>query len=223
MEERTTEQLVQGMDAMHARTCGAQRQLLQLIVHADRAEVWRDSGARDLAHWISMRYGISGWKANRWIGAAHALEELPRIAQALSSGELGIDKVVELARFATPQTEAGLICWARGVSAACIRRRADLDARPSEEEAQAAERARFVSWWYSDQGRRFGLQAELPASQGAVVARAVERLAHTLPVMPGRTPTTRTPGGPMPLWPCARPGSPRTPTPTGPRWWSTPA
>ena len=132
-----------------------------------------------------MRYGISGWMASRWIGAAHALEKLPRIAQALSSGVLGIDKVVELARFATPQTEARLIPWARGVSAACIRRRADLDARPSEEKALAAERARFVSWWYSDQGRRFGLAAELPASQGAVVARAVERLARTLPVMPG--------------------------------------
>jgi hypothetical protein len=145
MEGNTTEQLVQDMDAMHARTCSAQRQLLQLIVHADRAEIWRDRGARDLAHWISMRYGVSGWKANRWIGAAHALEKLPRIAQALFSGELGIDKVVELARFATPQTEARLIFWARGVSAACIRRRADLDARRSEEEALAAERARFVS------------------------------------------------------------------------------
>jgi hypothetical protein len=42
-----------------------------------------------------------------------------------------------------------------------------------------------LSWWYTDDGRRFGLQAELPAAQGAVVARALERLADSLPVMPG--------------------------------------
>ena len=30
-----------------------------------------------MAHWLKMRYGISDWKARRWIAAAHALESLP--------------------------------------------------------------------------------------------------------------------------------------------------
>ena len=30
-----------------------------------------------------------------------------------------------------------------------------------------------------------GLMAELPAAQGAVVVKALDRLAHTIPVMPG--------------------------------------
>jgi hypothetical protein len=93
--------------------------------------------------------------------------------------------VVELTRFATPETEERLIHWASGVSGACIRRRADLASRPCAEEARDAEAARFLSWWYLDEGKRLGLEAELPASQGAVVARALDRLAHTLPVMPG--------------------------------------
>ena len=42
-----------------------------------------------------------------------------------------------------------------------------------------------MAWWYYDDGRRFGLQADLPAADGAVVARAIERLARTIPVMPG--------------------------------------
>jgi hypothetical protein len=185
MGESTTDQLIQGLDALHVRVSGAQRRLFTLIAEADRREAWRDAGARDMAHWLSMRYGISWWKANRWIRAAHALEGLPGIAEAFSSGDLSIDKVVELTRFATAETEQRLIRWAMGVSAAGIRRRADLAARPSEEEARAAERDRFVSWWYLDEGRRLGLEAELPASQGAVVARALDRMAHTLPVMPG--------------------------------------
>ena len=72
-------------------------------------ELWREDGARDLAHWMSMRYGISEWKARRWVAAAHALERLPRLAEALACGRLGMDKVVELARFATPDDESGLI------------------------------------------------------------------------------------------------------------------
>ena len=83
--------------------------MLHLIADADRAEIWRDCGARDTAHWLTIRYGISQWKARRWIGAAHALENLPLIAEALEQGGLGIDKVVELTRFATPKTEARLI------------------------------------------------------------------------------------------------------------------
>jgi hypothetical protein len=92
---------------------------------------------------------------------------------------------VELTRFATPETETGLLRWAQGVSVACIRRKGDLSLRPSIEEDREAERSRSLSWWYTEEGRRFGLQAELPAAQGAVVAKALNRLAESLPVMPG--------------------------------------
>jgi hypothetical protein len=96
-----------------------------------------------------------------------------------------VDKVVELARFATPETEAGLLPWARDVSSWCVRRRADLAVRQAIQEVQDADRARSLTWWYLDDGRRFGLEAELPAAQGALVARALGRLADQLPVMPG--------------------------------------
>ncbi|MBI2237948.1 MAG: DUF222 domain-containing protein [Actinobacteria bacterium] len=185
LDDASNEALIEGIDAFHRRISGAQRGLFLLIAEADRRGVWRNSGARDMAHWLSIRHGISEWKARRWIVAAHALEGLPLLSEAFCSGELGIDKVVELARFATPLTEGRLIRWARGVSCACIRRRADLAARQSIEDARDADRTRFLHWWYLDEGKRFGLEAELPASQGAVVAKALERLAETLPVMPG--------------------------------------
>ncbi len=184
-DDGSNEALIQGIDALHSRISGAQRGLFRVIVEADRRGVWRDSGARDMAHWLSIRQGISEWKARRWIAAAYALEGLPLLSEAFSRGELGIDKVVELARFATAETEARLIRWANGVSCACIRRKADLVSRQAIQEARDAERSRFLHWWYFDEGRRFGLEAELPASQGAVVAKALERLAEELPVMPG--------------------------------------
>ena len=181
---RRSSALVEALDAAHRQIGHIQLELLSLIAQVDRLEAWREQGARDTAHWVAMRYGISEWKARRWIAAAHALERLPRLSEALAGGELGIDKVVELARFVTAQDEADLIGWAKWVSCAAVRRRGDLAARASREEVIEAERSRSVSWWYLDEGRRFGLEAELPAAQGAVVARALERLAESMPAMP---------------------------------------
>jgi hypothetical protein len=184
-DEQTDDELIEGIDACHARVGDAQRAMLACIARGDRRELWRDWGARDMAHWLSMRYGISQWKARRWIAAAYALEGLPRVSEALACGELSADKVVELCRFATPETEGRLLAWAQRVSCAAIRRGGDLAASGSIEETLDAERARFVSWWWSDDGRRFGLAAELPAASGAVVARALGRAAERVPVMPG--------------------------------------
>ncbi len=182
---RTNDDVIQEMDALHSRISRSQRSMFELIAEADRQEAWQDSGARDMTHFLSIRYGISCWKASRWINAAHALERLPRLSEALRSGQLGIDKVVELARFATAETESDLVSWANGVSVACVRRKADVTVRQAIEDARDAQASRFLSWWYFDDGRRFGLEAELPAAEGAAVARALEHLADELPVMPG--------------------------------------
>jgi hypothetical protein len=184
-DDHSSTQLIAGIDALHARISAAQRELLRLIADGDARDAWHEDGARDMAHWLSMRQGISEWKARRWITAAHALERLPRLSEAFASGSLGIDKVVELSRFATANDEAELIAWARRVSCTRVRRKADAASRQSIEDIRDAERSRFLSWWYLDDGRRFGLEAELPASQGAVVAKALGRLADEIPVMPG--------------------------------------
>ena len=176
--------LILAADAAHAEVGRAHRTLLACIAEVDGSEAWRDSGARDIAHWVGMRYGVSCWKAHRWIAAAHALGRLPRLSGALEHGELGIDKVVELARFAAAEAEGDLIRWAKAVSCSTVRRRADLAARITTEADVQADRARSVSWWYFDEGRRFGLEAEMPAAQGAIVARALQRAAEGIPTMP---------------------------------------
>src|SRR5687767_8169877 len=119
--------LVARADRLHELIGRSMRELFAVLVEIDRAEAWQDDGARDIAHWVQMRYGVSAWKAHRWIEAASALEALPQTARALAIGELGADKVVELIRFATPATEGSLLAWAEAVSAGAIRRRAELE------------------------------------------------------------------------------------------------
>jgi hypothetical protein len=183
MQDATS--LVDEMDDLHRRLSSNQLTLFRLIAEADRAASWKGAGARDMASWLAIRYGISEWKARRWVAAAHALEALPSMTDALASGRLGVDKVVELARFASFETEDGLIAWASRVSVGAVRRRADLEVAGPIDDVRDADRQRFLRWWYSDDRTRLGLEGELPAVEGAVVARALERLAERIPVMPG--------------------------------------
>jgi hypothetical protein len=177
--------LIDEMDDLHRRLSSDQLELFRLIADADRHAAWKNAGARDMAAWLSIRYGMSEWKARRWIVAAYALEALPSLSDALASGRLGVDKVVELARFAAFDTEDGLITWATRVSVGAVRRRADLEVGGPIDDVRAAERQRFVTWWFSEDRTRLGLEGELPAPEGSVVARAIERLAEKIPVMPG--------------------------------------
>ena len=76
-ENSHTSELIQAADASHCRVSLAQRQFLGFIAGVDRQEAWQDSGARDMAHWVCMRYGVSYWKALRWIKVAHAWKGFP--------------------------------------------------------------------------------------------------------------------------------------------------
>src|SRR4051794_35644144 len=87
------DELLDLMDGAHARSCAAQLRLLEFVAEAERRELWWAEGAPDMPHLLSMRYGISFWKAQRWVAAALALRVLPRLRDAFGSGRLGIDKV----------------------------------------------------------------------------------------------------------------------------------
>ncbi len=183
--EREPTELIQELDEAHAELGVAHRRFLHLVTEVERTGIWVHDGARDLAQWLWLRYGLSDWKARRWIEAATALPILPRTAEALDHGELGIDKVVELARFAQPDTEDGLVRWAQQVSAARIRREGDLVRAAASDDGAIDDARRSVSWAYTDEGRRFEMHADLPAAQGAVVASAIERVATSVPELPG--------------------------------------
>src|SRR5437764_467920 len=78
------------MDASHEAACRAQRRFFTFIAEADRRSLWVGNGAHDMAHWLKMRYGVSDWKARRFIASAHALESLPLTAEAFATGRLGV-------------------------------------------------------------------------------------------------------------------------------------
>jgi translation initiation factor IF-1 len=197
------QQLIEAMDAANARVGKALGDLFELIARADELACSDEPsvllGARDLAHWLCIRYGISWWKARRWVTASRALRRLPLLTQALGSGRVGLDKVVELARFCHPgdrkrsdrlgQQGLGRCDTASGRHLRAL--------RPTGlEQVRHAEHYRSLTWWSDDD--RFVMNADLPAADGAVVAGAIDRIAQTLPAHP-REPAQDQPGMPCVL------------------------
>jgi hypothetical protein len=62
----TNDELVVRIDAVNATVCASQLKMLQLLAEADDSgTAWEDWGAQDMCHWISMRYGVSYYRAER--------------------------------------------------------------------------------------------------------------------------------------------------------------
>ena len=170
-------------------TSALHRTLLSFVAEYDRRRLWERGGCRHMGQWLAGHFGVTVSEGLRWTTAAHALEELPLISAAFERGVLSLDKVLQLARFATPETEKELLAWARRASVNAIRRRADLANRPSLQETRTAIDERFLEWSWYDDGTRPGIEAMLPADGGAAVITAIEAVADRLPRVPEKDTT----------------------------------
>ncbi len=159
----------------------SQLRLLEAIAECERDGDWLADGSRDFAHWISAQLGISNWNARRWVAASEALPRLTQVRNALGSGALSIDKVLEVSRYATPETEHRLISWAKRVTPATIRRAADVASAPNREETIESDKSRHLDYWWTDDGGRLWLEGSWPSDQGAVIAKSLDRMAGRLP------------------------------------------
>jgi hypothetical protein len=169
------------LKSARAEVGASQQRLLEAIAECEREGAWLADGCRDFAHWVSAQLGISNWSARRWVTAAEALPRLTQIRAALRSGALSIDKVLELCRYATPESEVRLVSWAKRVTPATVRRAADVASAPDRKETIEADKSRHLDYWWTDDGRRLWLEGSWPSEQGAVIAKSLDRMAGRLP------------------------------------------
>ena len=78
---------------------------LKLIAEFDNRNGWSDSATQSCAHWLNWKCGIDMGAAREKVRTAHALESLPKIAAAMSRGELSYAKARALTRVACASTE----------------------------------------------------------------------------------------------------------------------
>jgi Domain of unknown function (DUF222) len=150
---------------------------LSLIAEFDRRHGWSDGSTPSCAHWLNWQCGIDIGAAREKVRVAHALEKLPRIAAAMSRGELSYSKARALTRVACENTEEYFLSIALHGTAAHVEKlvRGYRRAKESEELSREAQQqaTRQVSHCYDADGSMI-LKARLPAEMGALVLKALE-------------------------------------------------
>lgn len=172
------------LEQVEAAAGGLARERLRRIREVDLSGEWDYGAHRDVVHWLSATFKIAWIDATRRVEAAHAIEHLPVVSEALQNGEVSLELAVQLTRFATPETEAKLLRWSKTVSLKCVREAADEAHRADLDEVRTNDASRSFGWRTIEGGRATAFFGRLPAEQAAVVTSALERTAHSIERMP---------------------------------------
>lgn len=166
-------ELTQLAAELHA---GAYR-FLTLLAEFDRLGGWVGEGIKSCAHWLGWRCGVGIVSAREKLRVAHAIEELPKVSEALRSGEISYSKARAITRIAKPDNEDFLLDVALNGTTGHIERLVRYARKygPEEalEQARAQHRDRFVRTWIDSDGAVV-LSGRLPAELGAIVMRALD-------------------------------------------------
>ncbi len=184
LDELPSSALIMGLYYSSAEVGSAERRRLAHIQALSQRRVWLEDDCRDMTQWVSQHLGIGTYKARKLVDCAGAIESLPKISDALGSGVLSIDKVVELSRFATPGTEAKLITWAKRVSPVAIRARAQELAARDRDETNDNRNDRFFRWSIDED--KLWLEGLVPAEVGMPMVSVIKAHAAGLSVAPGK-------------------------------------
>src|SRR2546427_1178631 len=176
--ERLGDEIAKLSAHLDAATAG----LLDLIREFDARGGW-GNGFASCAAWLTWRVGLDPGAARERVRVAHALGTLPRLAQALSRGELSYAKVRALTRVATPETEERLLAVGQAGTAAHVERivrgwrRVDRLAEARETARRHARRALHV---YQDEDGMMIVRGRLAPEVGALLVQALAAARETL-------------------------------------------
>lgn len=169
--------LEDALHQFHGIQCLAHMQLLRVVAEKElRGRLDRD-GVRTGAEWLTLKLGLTRKAAREWTQVARALDDLPLIADAYERGQICWDSVRYLVRFATRETEADVLAWAREVASDQVRlaaRRHDTSRKVGH--AEYAER--YVHIGRGSGNAPWRISGVLTAEQGPTVKAALELLAE---------------------------------------------
>ena len=161
---------------LSAHLDAATARLLALIREFDARGGW-NTGFPSCAAWLGWRVGLNQGAAREWVRVARALGTLPRVAEALSRGELSYSKVRALTRVATPETEARLIAVGRAGTAEHVERIVQgwrqVDRRAEARQAVRQHEGRGLQL-YEDADGLMVVRGRLTPEAGALLKRALE-------------------------------------------------
>ena len=85
---------------VHAELCAVWRRMLAVVAEHDRRALWQLTGSKNEAAHLGVVLGLTWRTGNQWVRVAHALDREPRWGAAFASGDLCLDKLVDLVSLA---------------------------------------------------------------------------------------------------------------------------
>ena len=179
------EALAEEIRTLAGRINAANHRFLMLIAEFDRRNGWLNDGMQSCAHWLNWKCGVAFGAAREKVRVARALEGLPKVAAAMSSGRLSYSKAREITRVGNEQNEEYLLSIAEYGTAAHVERLVRAYRRCEEAQELSRERRqqqnRRVTFRHHDDGSLI-LTCHLPAEVGALVMKALDIATESVPL-----------------------------------------
>jgi hypothetical protein len=182
--------LVETIDRTTAAIAVSSSECLRAVAEADETKLWDRDGATSMSSWLAARYNLAWGTAREWVRVAHALQGLPRIAEAYARGEISWDQLRPLTKFVTAETEGYWAHKAPELRPSTLWREAEKHHRREVRETNDCHRRRYLSLWSDPELPVTYLEGMLPSEQGAALKAALERQAEDVvladsPASPG--------------------------------------
>ena len=156
---------------------------LKLLGEFDRRGGYRGWGMLSCAHWLNWKCGIGLVAARDRVRVAHALEQLPKLSDAMRRGSISYCKVRAVTRIATAENEAWLLAVAENGTVSHVEKTVRLFRRVerAEELKEANERYvnRRLDYFFDDDGS-FVIRGRFAPEQGTLIANALEAAQSAL-------------------------------------------
>ena len=156
----------------------AQAEFLELLREFDQQRYWEDLGFTSCAHWLNFKCGLGLHAARERLRMAQALVRLPKIRSGFAEGRLSFSKVRAMTRVATPENEDMPLNIAEHGTAYHVERFVSQYRRIENLQAPGAAQAlyerRELDYRYDEDGCLV-IQARVPAEQGELIIKALER------------------------------------------------
>ena len=96
--------------------------LVTIVAEALADESWAIAGVRSPEHWLTMKAGLSPFRARQVVAVARRRGELPSVMGQFADGQLSLDQVMVVARYAPAHVEASVAEFAVHASVPQLRR-----------------------------------------------------------------------------------------------------
>ena len=184
-----------GLDARMADLCGhlnvLHAQLVAAVVESLECGLWEQWGIRSPEHWLAWQTGMSPARARQLVDTARRTGELPVTMAAFTDGELSVDQVVVVAKYAPAHNDAEACELARAATVSQLRHGLSkyVHVEPantvsSVEAELCGGDSRNSLLRFVDEHSRYHLALNAPADQGATIDNAIREARDAVPGRP---------------------------------------